>query len=488
MARDLSRSTASGLIAILMLSVAAHVASAQPSPGESPPAPAASPAAPDWDRLNTEALDYFRRYLQFDTSNPLGNTADAIGYLQQILEKEGIATETFAAKPGKVNLVAHLPGPAGLKPFMMMSHADVVPAVAEQWSHPPFGADLANGFVYARGAIDNKAHGIMALMTMLALKRQNIALRRGVVMMVNADEEVGGEEGARWMADNHWDAIDSAFAVNEGGIGRPHMLGSRGITFPIGVAEKRVMWLRLAAHGKAGHGSVPTADNPNVVLVNALQRLLASQPPIRLTEFIERSMKDMVPRLSPPASTELAHLNDPAQLQAALAGPLAEPSMQAVLRDTISLTMLNAGIKANVIPSTAEATLDCRLLPGTDADQFLDRMRKTLDDKRISIDYIQRPDSPPPSPAEGEAWSAIARIVTSEFPDAIAVPSMGAGGTDSRFMRMKGVPAYGFIPIVLDQGEIGRFHGVDERLSVENLDRGVRATYDLAIELCGPPQ
>src|SRR6202158_3617757 len=189
----------------------------------------------DWNKINAEALDYFRTYLRFDTTNPPSNTAAAMAYLKSILDKEGIATETFESKPGMVTLVARIPGPAGVKPILLMSHADGVPAVGANWTHQPFGADLADGYVWARGAIDNKAHGIMALMTMLALKRNHVALKRGVEMMVNPDEEAGGENGADWMVKNHWDAIAPAFAINEGGDGAPDWLGTKGTTFLVAV-------------------------------------------------------------------------------------------------------------------------------------------------------------------------------------------------------------------------------------------------------------
>src|ERR1700688_4625142 len=165
----------------------------------------------DWDKVNSEALDYFRTYLRFDTTNPPSNTAAAMAYLKSILDKEGIVTETFESKPGMVTLVARIPGPAGVEPLLLMSHGDVLPAVGANWTHKRFGADVADGYVWARGAIDNKAHGVMALMTMLALKRNHVELKRGVEMMVNPDEEAGGENGARWMVKNHWDAIDPAF-------------------------------------------------------------------------------------------------------------------------------------------------------------------------------------------------------------------------------------------------------------------------------------
>jgi acetylornithine deacetylase/succinyl-diaminopimelate desuccinylase-like protein len=368
-----------------------------------------------------------------------------------------------------------------------MSHADVVPVVAKDWSHPPFSADLADGFVWGRGAIDNKAHGIMALMTMLALKRGGIKLKRGIEMMVNCDEEAGGADGAQWIAANHWDAFDPAFAFNEGGEGTPNWLGSRGVTFRVAVSEKRAMWLRVTAHGKAGHGSMPNANNPNLVLIDALARLLATPPPFRLTPVFDEAMRTIAARMDSPASFELAHLGWPFMMEFAARGPLSPYTIQALMRDTIAPTMLNSGMKVNVIPSLAEAGIDCRLLPDTDADAFLKHLHELLGPK-IEIEFIQHPGASPTSPTSGEAWNAIKDVVGKDFADAIVAPNMTSGGTDSRFLRVKGVPSYGFVPIILPESEGTRIHGVDERLSVENLNRGLRATYDLAVKLCAAPQ
>ena len=246
------------------------------------------------------------------------------------------------------------------------------------WTHHPFDADITDGYVWARGAIDNKAHGIMALMTMLALKRNGVALRRGVEMMVNPDEEAGGDNGATWMVNNHWDAIDPAFAFNEGGEGMPDWIGIKGTTFlRRGFREAR----ELAAHHRprqGRHGSVPKPDNPNLILINALHRLLENQPPIRITKIFADAMESVAPLEPSPASYQLAHLDQPGVAQAAVAGVLSPYNIQALMRDTISLTMLNAGVKVNVVPTIAEAGLDCRLLPGTDADAFLKHLRDQL--------------------------------------------------------------------------------------------------------------
>jgi acetylornithine deacetylase/succinyl-diaminopimelate desuccinylase-like protein len=438
----------------------------------------------DWNKIDSEALGYYRAYLRFDTTNPPSNTAAAMTYLKSILDKEGIETKTFESKPGMVTLVARLPGPANTKPMMLMSHADVVPVVRSNWTHSPFNADLTDGYVWARGSIDNKAHGIMALMTLLALKRNQVPLRRGVEMMVNPDEEAGGENGADWMVKNHWNAIEPAFAFNEGGTGAPEWLGTKGTTFLVAVSEKRVDWLHITVRGKGGHGSVPRPDNPSLMLVNALHRVLENQPPIRITPIFASAMTSIAPLEPSPASFQLAHLDSPGVAEQAVKGVLSPYNVQALMRDTISLTMLNAGIKVNVVPTTAEASLDCRLLPGTDADAFLKHLREQLGNGDFKIDYIQRPDDAPPSPTSGEAWDAIKRVVAADFKDTIVVPWMTTGGTDSRSLRNKGVPAYGFLPIILEPGEIARFHGDDERLSVDNLNLGIKATYDLTIDLC----
>jgi len=451
-----------------------------------PSSPSAQTAAPlDWKKIDSEALGYFRAYLRFDTTNPPGNTAASIAYLKAILDKEGIANETFESKPGMVSLIARIQGPANVKPLLLMSHADVVPAVGANWTHRPFDAELADGYVWARGAIDNKAHGIMALMTLLTLKRNGVALRRGVEMMVNPDEEAGGDNGAGWMVQNHWDAIDPAFAFNEGGGGQPDWLGIKGVTFQVAVSEKRGDWLHITVRGKGGHGSVPKPDNPNLILIRALNRLLENQPPIRITQIFAHAMETAAPIEPFPASFELAHLEWPGMTQAAIAGVLSPYNIQALMRDTISLTMLNAGIKVNVVPTKAEAGLDCRLLPGTDADEFMKKLREQLGPGDFKIDYLQKPDEAPPSPDSGEAWDAIEHVVDADFKGARVVPWMTTGGTDSRFLRAKGVSAYGFVPVILDTGEIARVHGDDERLSVENLNRGVKATYDMTVDLCG---
>ena len=444
-----------------------------------------SHSEPDWRALDAEALQYFRRYVQFNTTNPPSNTAAAIAYLKSLLDHEGIEAETFESKPGMVTLVARIPGDVSLRPLLFMSHADVVPADADEWSHPPFSADVADGYVWGRGTIDNKAHGIMALMTMIALKRQGVRLHRGVELMVNPDEEAGGEWGAQWMVEHHFESIDPAFAVNEGGGGGVDPFGARTASFGIAVTEKMPLWLHLTARGTSGHASVPNPDNPNQILIAGLSRVMAmaSARPARLEPLVASDLFESGSREPFPISFELTHLNWPFMLDIASRGPLAAPSMQAAFRDTVSITIISAGNKVNVIPSSAEADLDCRLLPDTDPSDFIREIRAAVG-PRVEVEARLSPIAAKPSPASGELWNAIGKVIDADFEGLDYAPSMTTAVTDSRFLRARGVPTYGFIPIVMKGRDGAGIHGVDERLSLENFNRGLRATYDLTMEVC----
>ncbi len=447
---------------------------------------ARSSLEPDWRALDAEALDYFRRYVQFDTTNPPSNTAKAIAYLKTLLDREGIENETFESKPGMVTLVARIPGDVTQRPLLFMSHADVVPAVADEWKHPPFSADLVDGYVWGRGTIDNKAHGIMALMTMIALRRAGVPLHRGVEMMINPDEEAGGEWGAHWMVNNHFESIDPAFAINEGGTGSDDPFRRNATGFPIAVSEKMPLWLHLTAKGISGHASIPNPDNPNQILVEGLSHLMAmaaARPP-RLEPLVAENFLESAPYEPFPTSFQLMHLDWPGMLDVASRGVLASPSLQAALRDTVTVTIITAGNKVNVIPSHAEADVDCRLLPDTDTDGFMREVKAAVG-PRITVEARLRPVAAKPSPASGELWDAIAKVIRTDFKGMGFAPTMMTAVTDSRFLRARGIPTYGFLPLVLKGADGDGIHGVDERLSVENFNRGLQATYDLATEVCG---
>lgn len=427
---------------------------------------------PDWAVAQEEAVEYLSAYLAIDSSNPPGRTMETTAFLRDVLEREGIEVTIYDAGDGRYNLLARLRGDGSRgNPLLLLHHMDVVPAEPEKWSHPPFRGSVADGYVWGRGALDMKGMGIIELMAVLLTKRQDVPLGRDVLYLAVADEETGGNRGAAWMTSRHWDVLDPEIVWDEGGFGSRGLLTRDDLTiFSISVAEKKVFWLRLIAEGTAGHGSQPHHDNPVDALTMALGRLAGH-------EF-------------PPASSPVI-----IELKDRLGGLAENKFTNAVQRNTCSLTTLRAGVgeppKVNVIPSRAEATLDCRLLPDVDPAAFLQELKGIMGSELFTSGRLRfEPIYEPPresvaSPYRTGAFRAVESVIGRLAPGSVVVPLMIPWGTDSRFFRERGAKAYGLIPIVVTAEEIARVHGVDERISVEALGFGVRAMTRVVQALAG---
>ncbi len=437
----------------------------------------------DWAAATDEAAGYLQEFVRIDTSNPPGDVSGGVNFLRAKLSQAGIATEVFESAPGKLNLLAALPGSGTGKPILLLSHVDVVPANPAQWSVPPFSGALREGAIWGRGTLDDKGHGIMQLMTMLLLKRRAQPLQRGVLLLATADEEVGGELGTQWMVANHWDKLDPALVINEGGSGMRGPFAPGLTAFLVAVAEKQVLWVEVTATGEAGHGSMPYENNADDTLVRALNRVIDTQRPYRVGRVPAEMFRNVGATRRFPTSFVLEHLKSSLLFPLAKGQLTSDREIRAMLHDTVSLTMLTAGYKANVIPSQAAATLDCRLLPETNRDEFLGWLRQRLHDDRISLKILQASESAPISDSDGPFFAAVRDIMTSMYPGSIVAPLLTTGGTDSRFFRAHGVDAYGFLPAVPTPEDMKRLHGVDERLSMENLRAGVEATYRIVERL-----
>jgi acetylornithine deacetylase/succinyl-diaminopimelate desuccinylase-like protein len=447
---------------------------------------AATARAVDWEAATTEASALLQRYIRIDTSNPPGDVTAGARFLREALSSEGIAAETFESAPGRVNLVARIGagrGPA----VILLHHMDVVPADPAGWSAPPFSGELRDGFIWGRGTLDDKGHGIAQLMTVLLLKRERVPLGRDVVLLATADEEVGGELGAQWMVEHQWERMNPWVVVNEGGFGGHGLFGVAGPAFLVSVAEKRVFWLRLTAHGEGGHGSQPHERNPNDILVRALGRIQAHANGYRMTPVVAEMLAALADRADFPAATVMRHARNPLLFPFVRRRMSANKAARAMLHDTVSVTMLKAGSKVNVIPASAEATIDCRLLPDTDPTVFLEALRQTIDDPRVAVEIIQQSDPGGTSPTDTPAYGALRAALDAVEPGAAVAPLLTTGGTDSRFFRRRGVPAYGIIPVLLAEDDLSRFHGADERVSVENLRLGIAATFEIVRRLVETP-
>ncbi len=430
----------------------------------------------DWDTWGEQATEWLSEFIRVDTINPPGNETRAVRWLGAILEREGIPYETYGKHPDRLNLVARLDGDGSRgKPLILLNHTDVVPFEREHWTVEPMAGEIRDGFIWGRGATDMKGMGIMELITFLLHKRHNLPLKRDLVFMAVADEEAGSEYGAEYMASEHPELIDSEYVINEGGSGTVEVLGVERPTFNIGVSEKGPFWLTLRTTGAPGHGSVPTADNAAVRLVRALQRIADwDRPLMAAPEVMEyfQQLHDAGVVSQPPTESMLADLAEQ------------HPRLKSLQTNSISLTTLNAGVKMNVIPAEATATLDCRLVPNYDPEEFMREMREVIDDDGVEITR-EFESSTPPSRLDTELYSIMTSTVKSHVEDALVVPSVSTGFTDSRVFRRNDIVSYGFIPVLLGPQEIGRAHGNDECLSIENLRMGIEILHDTVRGICG---
>jgi len=457
------------LIASLRPDLAARAAA-----GAGQPVPGSGPVI-DIDQATREATALLEQYLRIDTSNPPGDVTRAADLLASLFAREGLAAERLPSGPGRDNLIVRFPGKGLGKPLVLLHHMDVVPASAAEWTVPPFSGELRDGVIWGRGALDDKGHGVMMLYALVGLRRAGFVPSRDILYVATADEEIGGGGGAGWLTEKHWDLLDPAFVINEGGVGTLDRFAPGSKAFLVAVAEKQILWLRLTAKGEAGHGSLPNRNNANDTLVRALDRITSKEAPYRATPVVREMFARLAPQAAFPASFGMRNAGWLIALPGGGSLFAETNSVRALLHDTISLTMLSSGFKANVIPSRAEATLDCRLLPDTDPDRFIAELRNTIADERISFDTLQAPEPAPASSQDTVLYRAIESAIHGIEPDAVVAPFLTTGATDSRFFRRRGVPAYGFNAALLHEADTKLVHGVDERVSVDNLRRGIDA-------------
>ncbi|MGE5595450.1 MAG: M20/M25/M40 family metallo-hydrolase [Hyphomicrobiales bacterium] len=438
-------------------------------------APSREPFEPggdmDWKPIYDEALDIFVRYLQIDTSNPPGNEKPAARFLGSLIEREGIACEYIETAPNREVLVARLPGDGSKRPLMLCNHTDVVPVEAQYWDVPAFEGVVKDGRVYGRGAVDMKGCGVMQLMAFLLLKRTGAALKRDLVFCAVPDEEAGSEYGMEWLCKHRPDVVDVEFELSEGGGGADRFGSIDRKIFSIATNEKDICWLRLTAVGTPGHGSRPHADNSAVHLMRALIRLADWDRGFTYTPETTAYLQRLADAGLMPPLEQRAEVEERIRRR---------PEMMAMFMNTLNVTMLHSGIKANVIPAKSEAVIDCRLLPGQSKQDWLRQVREYVDDDRITIEIVS-PDQGEPVAVEWdtELFRTIQAVLHEAMEDAVVVPSMTVGGTDNRFLRERGIPAYGFIPCLLSSAERAGFHGNNEFLTIDNLNMGVELMYEI---------
>lgn len=417
-------------------------------------------AGPDWTAIDREALAFLQSYLRIESINPPANTAAAASHVKQLLEREGIAVKLYTSGPsGQTNLLARLPGrDRSKKPLLLLNHLDVVPVDRSAWKVDPFAAIIRDGFIWGRGTMDMKGIATQHMFALVALKRAGITPARDIVMLSTADEETNGTLGIRWMIDNHFNEIDAEYVLDEGGFGTRSILSPDKLVFGISVGEKQTSWIRVRAKGTAAHGSQPIPDNANVALIRALEKAIAL-PPAKPHPVVAEMVRN-------------------------IGSPLAKNKYTSAIQgNTASLTTLSSGVgspaKINVIPSAAEATIDCRLLPGVSVPEFISEMKARINDPRISLELVSTPDDPGVSRSNTPVFEAMRKAILKQHPRAVVTPMLVPHGTDSVKLRLKGIDAYGFTPMVLDMSTAGSMHSDAEHIPLDEFHRGIRIFYDV---------
>jgi acetylornithine deacetylase/succinyl-diaminopimelate desuccinylase-like protein len=460
---------------------------AQASAQTQTPAPAAQVPAGGLDlpKLQSEAVLWLQSLIRINTTNPPGNELAAAKFVADILQKDGIAAEVFEITPGRGIVVARLqssavPNPA--RALLLMGHLDVVGVDKSKWTVDPFAGTMKDGYLYGRGALDDKGMTIANVAAMVALKRSGVRLNRDVILLAEGDEEAGGENGMKFAVEKHWDKIACGFALNEGGRlnvenGKPQYVG-------VQASEKVATNVDVIATGTAGHGSLPRKDNAVLHLATAISKIGNYEAPVQLNSVTRAFFEGLSKVEDEETGKWMRALEEPDRAEHAarwVSG--ADPVWNSMLRDTIAPTMLQAGVRANVVPSQARGVVNIRVLPGNLVSPLLAKLQQLVNDPQIRFEIEPGfGETAPSSSLTSELYAAIGSAAAKEFPGTPVLPMMGTGATDSVPLRLRNVNAYGVDPFPLEEGDALRRHGDDERIPLDSFRKGVDFLYKIVTE------
>ena len=423
-----------------------------------------------------EAQGWLTDLIKINTTNPPGNEQVAAMYVAGVLAKEGIKAELLDLTPRRSAVVARLQRAAmaeSSRALLLVAHLDTVPVDKSRWSVDPFGGVIKDGYIYGRGAIDDKGMLAANLAVFIELKRSMAHLNRDVIFLATADEETGGDASMRMLIARHWDKFAAGFAINEGG----NVFVNKGKVQYTGVqaSEKVAANIAVIARGTSGHASQPTKDNPVIHLAAAVEKIGNYSAPVHFTSIVRRYFEGLAPLEDDEIGKWIRSMETPdrgehAQRVISDASPL----WNSMLRDTIAPTVLTAGFANNVIPPEARANLNVRLLPGDTIDVLLNDLNKLVNDPQVRLEVQPNGGlAAPPSSLESDFYALISKVVTQEFGGAPALPFQSTWLTDSAQLRLHNVQAYGLVPFPLAQEDLRRMHGDDERIPLAAFEQGV---------------
>ena len=442
------------------------------------------------------AVAWMQQYLRIDTTNPPGNEMKAVEFYQKIFDREGIENRAFEIAPGRGDLWARIPAnseksppgspqqgdPGHARPIILLNHMDVVTSDASHWRVPPFCGEIKDGWIWGRGAQDMKDEGLAQLVVMVMLKRERVALDRDVIFLAVADEEADGM-GTDWFIQNQRDLLHNAeFLINEGG---ENLFADGKVKYVgVDVGEKTTYWLHVVAHGRPGHGSRPNPDSAPNRLVRALDRIIQHQTPLRVLPVVEEFLKDMAPYQPPERAAYYRDVRRAILDKKFQDEVEQDESLNFLLRDTISLTMMGGSGQTNVIPPEAWANLDVRILPGGDPKAVAEALRKVVNDPNVTIEPLNAEFRIANYSGTNNAlYAAIREVSGKYFPGTPVVPHITSGYTENQRYRPLGIAAYGFNPYTATEEEGNTEHGNDERIRVDEVRRGPGILFDVVAQV-----
>lgn len=430
--------------------------------------------------MNTAQL--LQALIRFDTTNPPGNERECVEWVASLLAERGIEHDLHAARPERPNLVARIRTGGERPPLILQGHVDVVTTEGQEWRHPPFAAEEADGFIWGRGALDMKNGVAMLTAAFLRAHEERERLPGDVILCVLADEEAGGVEGAAWLVENHADLFAGArYTIGEGG-GYSFDLGGRRF-YPIMLGEKRGCQLRLTFRGPGGHGSLPSRGDAMAKLGVALSALDRTRLPVHITPIVDRMLAEMSSTLGGPLGELLGELRDESRAEDALdrMGPLGR-SIDAILHNTVNATIVEGGLKINVIPSEVRLHLDGRLLPRSGPEDMLREVGDIIGED-VQIEVVKL--GPEQEEPDFSRYDVLADIVREMDPEGVPTPYLLSGGTDGRHFAPLGISTYGFLPVRLPSGFdwTSTIHAADERIPAEALEPGTEAIFQALLRM-----
>jgi acetylornithine deacetylase/succinyl-diaminopimelate desuccinylase-like protein len=451
-------------------------AAAQIPPSAAPGMPMSPSPIGDTSALAKEAQGWLTDLIKINTTNPPGNEQEAAKYIAGILEKEGITPELLQVAPGRSAVVARLRSSALADPsksLLLVAHMDVVGVDRARWTADPFAASIKDGYLYGRGAIDDKGMLAANLAAFIALKRSMMHLNRDVIFLATDDEEQGGDASIKILIAKYWDKFAAGYALNEGGA---VILKNGKVQYvAIQASEKVAVNVAVIARGPSGHASMPTKDNAVIHLAAAVAKIGSYSAPVYFTTIVRRYFEQLAVLEDDEIGKWMRSLDTPdrgehAQKVISDASPL----WNSMMRDSIAPTMLTAGVRNNVIPAEARANLNIRLLPGNTIDVLLGSLTKLVNDPQVRFEI--QPDAglaAPPSSLESDFYATITKVAAQEFSGVPVLPFQSTGATDSAQLRLHNVQSYGLLPFPITEEDLKRMHGEDERIPLASFTKGV---------------